>query len=171
MKINCYKPRLIFSLLVLLVLTYAMKSHADSSINLHAGVGAGLRYGFATFPFPLIHINKSMDDSIVFIEAALTPMIITGSIGYARKISNKSSIKVAVIKAWTISHNISGYKWSYVYNSNSFNGRGWETSIELYSIKSKAPDTANINRQTSVPNSSESSKKYLFPSVSFGYIW
>jgi len=53
----------------------------------------------------------------------------------------------------------SGYKLGYIYNSNSFNKNGWETSVELYSIK--VTETGGF--------SSSSSKNKLIPSISFGY--
>ena len=151
----------IFSMLLGVMLLSNANSHADSSFKFHAGVGAGLRYAGATFPFPLINMNKNIGESTIFIEGALSPAIILGSIGYAHKISNRYSFKVSAIKVGTISESFSGYRLGYVYNSNVFNGNGWETSLELYSI----------SRRNTTLDSNDVKSRSLFPSVSFGYIW
>jgi hypothetical protein len=171
MKNNRCKATLCFSIFIFIVLTLGTNSYAESSINIHTGAGVGLRYGFATFPLPLINVNKSINDAVAFIEVVPSAMLLAASLGYAQKISHKSSIKAAVIQSASLSGYYTGYKWSYVYNSNRFNGSGWETSLELYSLKHKSSAPDDIRPDSDGQKSYEPRSKYLFPSVSFGYIW
>lgn len=120
------------------------------SLNFHIAHGVGAKYAGFSFPFPLLNINFSKNNSTIFTEIAASPVIFSINLGYEHKISHHVSAYVARvegdIKIGNI--NLSGYKFGYTYNLNAYNEQGWETSIELYSVENK-----------------------VFPAVSFGFHW
>ncbi|MDQ7074329.1 MAG: hypothetical protein Q9O24_04070 [Gammaproteobacteria bacterium] len=142
-------------------LFFPVASHANSLFNYHFGYGAGLRYGLFSGFVPLLHINKNIDESVVFAEVALSALVY-GNVGYMRKVSEHSAISVSLLSGFAITTVFSGHKIGYLYNSNGFNKSGWETSIELYSVDSQI-DVADENQPKTEHN--------WLPSISFGYHW
>ena len=126
-------------------------------VSSHSGAGIGLRYGIASFPLPLININKRFDKSVFFIEGVLGSIIIIGAAGINYQLSQKSSTSLAMVQGGSIGVGFSGYKLGYTFNSNQFNQEGWEISLELYSLTNTYTyDGLNTKHQ-------------FIPTISLGY--
>jgi hypothetical protein len=52
-----------------------------------------MRYGFAIFPFPVINVNKSINDAVAFIEVVPSAMLLAASLGYAQKYHIKAVLR------------------------------------------------------------------------------
>jgi len=152
------KIKLLISIAILL----PSISYAQVSFNFHYAYGIGTRYAIVNGPIPLIHTNISIDNYILFIEAVGSMFLLSVTLGCAYKLNSNSGVHLAGVKGGLIGGDIKGYKIGYIYNSNGYNKKGWETTVELLSITATKNDAYYDNKK---------SEKYIFPSISFGYHW
>jgi hypothetical protein len=149
-------------ILIAITIFFPSMSYSQVSFNFHYAYGVGTRYAIVNGPIPLVHTNISIDNYMLFVEAVGSMFIVSLTIGCAYKLNSNSGIHLAGFKGGSIGVDAKGYKIGYIYNSNGYNKKGWETTVELLSITASEQDTYYDNKK---------SEKYIFPSISFGYHW